>query len=157
MGEPIKRFPGYLVGVPYMGPLPGGGYRGITEELDATVMRAAELLHEWSGLEIQVRFNSDRRSGGAFLVLPDSKSVGAGADLRKVIPEGKDVHWLIDLDRAAYRALPDELIPDTYIDAAHLDDPALANQGHSIDSPYSSRTHATIEEAVEFIKEHYRP
>lgn len=45
----------------------GGGYSGITAELDAVVAQAADQLARAYGMDIEIRFNSDRESGGAWL------------------------------------------------------------------------------------------
>lgn len=45
----------------------GGGYSGITGELDAVVSQAADQLAQAYGMDIEIRFNSDRESGGAWL------------------------------------------------------------------------------------------
>jgi hypothetical protein len=62
-------------------PLPGGGYEGITDQLDRAVARAARFLARLTGKDITIRFNSDRRSGGAWLVdkARDDCSVMIGA------------------------------------------------------------------------------
>lgn len=55
----------------------GGGYTGITAELDQVVEQAAQRLAAAYGTDVEIRFNSDRESGGAWLRTPD----GANADL----------------------------------------------------------------------------
>lgn len=53
----------------YFGLMAGGGYSGATEDLDAAVTNAASLLAAaYPGRDVTIRFNSDRRSGGAWLV-----------------------------------------------------------------------------------------
>ena len=48
--------------------LPGGGYQGITKRLDASVKLQAEWLQRHFPHDIvQIRFNSNQRSGGAFV------------------------------------------------------------------------------------------
>lgn len=56
----------------------GGGYRGVTAGLDAVVAEAAELLAGEYGQDIEIRFNSDRESGGAWLVTPDGRNDRVG-------------------------------------------------------------------------------
>jgi hypothetical protein len=56
----------------------GGGYRGITDELDAVVREAAGALAQAYGRDIEIRFNSDRESGGAWLVTPDGRNACVG-------------------------------------------------------------------------------
>ena len=70
--------------------LPGGGMTGLTADLDATVVSGADLL---AGLypdgQVTIRFNSNRKSGGAFLVTngPDGVrrdcGVGISASLNR--------------------------------------------------------------------------
>ena len=60
----ITRCPGISTGLGY---IVGGGYKGITKELDDAVHLAAETLKQAFGCNIVVRFNSDRNSGGAFI------------------------------------------------------------------------------------------
>ena len=62
----ITRSVGISPGVPWAGPLPGGGYDGKTKHLDRAVQRFAEWLQKHVGGPVQVRFNSHRLSGGAF-------------------------------------------------------------------------------------------
>lgn len=61
----------------------GGGYSGCTAELDAVVAEAAQALAAAYGQDVEIRFNSDRESGGAFLKTADGRSnqVGIAASL----------------------------------------------------------------------------
>lgn len=65
----------------WFGPRPGGGVTGATEELDRTVAQAAEALAEALGRDVEIRFNSDRLSGGAYFG-DGLAEVGVGADSR---------------------------------------------------------------------------
>lgn len=65
-----------------LGCLVGCGYSGLTKELDDVVLKAAKLLKEKFNKDIEIRFNSDRRGGGAWV--KDGKqncSVGLSARL----------------------------------------------------------------------------
>lgn len=69
---PISRSTSVSVaalGIPWAGPLPGGGYEGATPALDRAVQRHARALQAWLGrrVRIEIRFNSDRESGGAWV------------------------------------------------------------------------------------------
>ncbi len=65
MDHTITRSHGHAIaGTPYRA---GGGYSGATDELDAAVQQAAQLLAEAFHSKVQIRFNSDRQSGGAWL------------------------------------------------------------------------------------------
>jgi hypothetical protein len=61
----------------------GGGVYGITAGLDAVVAEAADALRAAYGRDVEIRFNSDRESGGAFVVTPDGRKdcVGIAASL----------------------------------------------------------------------------
>jgi hypothetical protein len=61
----------------------GGGWSGVTAELDEVVLQAAEALAAAYGKDIEIRFNSGRHSGGAFLRTPDGRNdeVGIGANV----------------------------------------------------------------------------
>mgnify|MGYP001564135132 CR=1 FL=1 len=91
----ISRSKGIVPPGPWMGPLPGGGYSGATEVLDRIVAEAAKRLAAWSGEDVEIRFNSDRMSGGAYVGTPkngfssvDEVGVGAG--------------YVADIDRSAF-------------------------------------------------------
>lgn len=56
----------------------GGGYRGYTEALDAVVREAAAALASAYAADVEIRFNSDRESGGAWLKTPDGYSAHVG-------------------------------------------------------------------------------
>src|SRR4051794_25827802 len=60
----IERSPGISTGAGF---LCGNGYRGATEQLDALVKEAARVLEGAYGMDVTIRFNSDRRSGSAWL------------------------------------------------------------------------------------------
>jgi len=82
----ITRSLGIAPGLPWGGPLPGGGYEGKTKRLDRAVQRFAEWLHQRIAGPVQVRFNSHRLSGGAYVypdarITLDSPEIGLGARL----------------------------------------------------------------------------
>jgi hypothetical protein len=56
----------------------GGGYSGCSAELDAVVMQAAGCLAASYGADIEIRFNSDRESGGAWVKTPDGRNNRVG-------------------------------------------------------------------------------
>jgi hypothetical protein len=60
----ITRSVGNVVG----GFVVGGGHSGATAELDTAVDNAAKALRDSFGRDVEIRFNSDRKSGGAWLV-----------------------------------------------------------------------------------------
>jgi hypothetical protein len=85
MTAKITRSVGISPGVPWAGALPGGGYDGKTKRLDRAVKRFAEWLAAQFELPVQIRFNSDRLSGGAFVVIDGQAELGLNA--RLIIPE----------------------------------------------------------------------
>ncbi len=152
----IRRHAGIPIpGTPYA---VGAGYQGITHELDETVQRAAEMLADAFGIDVEIRFNTDRRSGGAWLVddkpgLSGNASVGLCAGLRAQRPEGlTDEQWW-DMPIEDHRRLPEAIEVDTYINGDHLSDPSLANQGNPGDR-YASHDHATLEDGLAWLQAH---
>jgi hypothetical protein len=87
MTATITRSIGISPGVPWGGPLPGGGFDGKTKRLDRAVARFAEWLQGHFACNVQVRFNSHRLSGGAFVypgadkIEMDTPEIGLGARL----------------------------------------------------------------------------
>jgi hypothetical protein len=81
MSEQITRSAGVCVG----GFFPGGGYSGETKELDDLVQQAAELLAAAFGLAVEIRFNSNRKSGKAFVAAGRQSTPGLGGWLQ---PDG---------------------------------------------------------------------
>lgn len=72
----IERSAGTPIGA--SGLMAGGGYRGYSAELDALVCEAASALAEAYGADVEIRFNSDRESGGAWIKTPDGYSAHVG-------------------------------------------------------------------------------
>ena len=85
------RSVGISPGVPWAGPLPGGGYQGKTKSLDEAVARLADWLEEHIDGMMEIRFNSHGLSGGAYIYPgqpktyiiqpPHSPQIGLGASL----------------------------------------------------------------------------
>jgi hypothetical protein len=157
----IERFTGHavplggLTGLPqgYYG-LPGGGYRGLTDELDLLVMDAARHLVAEYGRDVQIRFNSDRCSGKAFLRDDATRDslIGVGGALRKEYPAGltederfRDYRY----GSPAYRALPDVLVVETYVAASAVPDLILT-------TTYSAETHESLHAAMDWLHENVR-
>ena len=87
----IERSAGLLIrvdGVTYG--FAGGGYIGITAELDQVVLGAAETLAAAYGKDVEIRFNSDRESGGAFLGTPDGSNADVGICASLVIAAARE-------------------------------------------------------------------
>jgi len=151
VGHPIT-----INGMP-TGCVAGGGYSGITDELDATVQRAAELLAAEFGLPVEIRFNSDRRSGGAFVRGPEvaghrgHPDFGIGA---RVPPSPEEAAaWQARMRETIPDWTPETRLVDTLIDAPLCRCPSLCTEGLP-EGRYAFRWHDTVEEALEFLKLH---
>lgn len=81
---PEASINGVSIPVTPTNPLPGGGYSGFTEDLDEQVKKAALALQTAFRDDVEIRFNSGRRSGGAFInaeVEGVYKTVGIGVGM----------------------------------------------------------------------------
>jgi len=77
----ITRSAGLTTGTGY---LVGGGYTGKTSELDSVVSKIAVLLQATFLKDVEIRFNTHRESGGAFIKDDDfSYKIGIGAGLSR--------------------------------------------------------------------------
>lgn len=103
----------------YLGIRAGAGYEGATADLDATIKAAADTLAKRFGRDVQIRFNSDRLSGGAFI---EGGNVGITAKLWNVAPQGSL--------RAYFDKYPDDEAPDwrTFCQVRGLDPDGPAEQ-----------------------------
>ncbi len=153
-GMTIKRSEGLYTG--YMGYMCGNGYEGSTDELDNVVKREAELLAEAFNRDIEIRFNSNRESGGAWLVnslkgFDGNCQVGLSAGLKYKTPEGMSREdFLIKSTFQFIRSQPKELYISTKVDEDALKDPNLANSGNP-DSRYCSLEHKTNDDALAWL------
>jgi hypothetical protein len=77
----IERSAGLVVSIGTLPAIVGGGYSGRSDELDATVQRAAEMLRDAYGLPVVIRFNSDRLSGGAWLKTHEVDGIGRNSEI----------------------------------------------------------------------------
>ena len=136
----------------------GNGYEGTTKELDDTVKREAELLTTTFKRDIEIRFNSDRESGGAWLKnslegFAGNCQVGLGAGIRAIKPEGMSREdWVHNSTREFRNAQPKELYIYTFVSASGLKDPSLANSGLD-DNRYCSLHHKSVDEALAWLIE----
>ena len=162
----ITRSSGLSTG--FSGFIAGGGYSGMTKELDDTVAKQATMLAEAFGRDVEIRFNSDRRSGGAWLKddLPGfagNAQAGFTARIAAKPPKGKTYHqWLNELGEEhgwgpgmdkVLREAPQEVAISTYIKEAVLKDSSIANSGN-LDSRYASQEHSSLREGIAFLKKH---
>lgn len=146
------------VGLPtgYMGLMAGGGYEGSTKELDDTVKLEAELLAQTFNRDIEIRFNSDRESGGAWLVnslkgFSGNCQVGLCAGLTAKTPEGMSrADFLIKSTIEFVRSQPKELYIATNVKPSALKDPSLSNSGNP-EHRYCWLEHKSVEDALTWL------
>ncbi len=160
----ITRSGGTVVTGPFGGSafVVGGGYSGLTDELDATVARAAELLRDAFEWDVEIRFNSDRESGGAWLVTPQRSDfwrnceVSLGAQLVPLMKGGYDPERFLELIRAEQDALPREVRVSSSMNEGVMRDPSLipadANDGTNGRSWYEG--HSTLEDGIRHLLAH---
>ena len=83
----------------------GGGYKGATQELDDAVVRESEFMAKEFKKPVEIRFNSDKQSGGAWIKNQSGSSqVGLSAGLYPTFPRGMD--GILTLRREGYNWLP---------------------------------------------------
>ena len=141
-------------GIFFMGYNPGGGYSGATENLDALVVQAAEMLAAEYGMDIEIRFNSDRMSGGAWLKTP------AKPDQE----DGMVQFSSTDVELGGWLRPDGAIVVQTYISkefAAHPE--AMMHDYWSGGNPkrlprkdYDSRNHETLELGLQFLRENVK-
>lgn len=154
MAKRIERFEG--ISVPgWFGPRPGGGYAGKTDDLDKSVDRDAKWLAEtFPKFKVQIRFNSDRESGGAWLVdgMGDTQ-LGISSDLvtrRDVEYRAKNAEFFTD--EPEWKGVEGAIVHGVVADAHVLRDTTLAeDQGGAGREPYASPRFRTTAEARHWI------
>jgi len=147
----IKRSAGTVVTVGSIPYIVGGGYEGSTKELDDTVKLEAELLAKTFRKKIEIRFNSDRESGGAWLVnslegFNGNCQVGFCAGLKAIRPQvmNDDEYY------KSWRTLPKEIYVATNVKPSALKNSELANSGNP-DHRYCWLTHKSVEDALDWL------
>lgn len=148
----VTRSPGLGVNVGGVHYIVGGGYQGKTPELDELVKQEAELLGELFDRAVEIRFNSDRESGGVWLTnsLPGFNGncqVGLCAGLRAKRPDGMSDDDYFRL----WRTLPTEIEINTNVKPSALIDPNLVNEGNPGER-YCWLTHDTLAQALDWLK-----
>ena len=122
----MTRSPGTTITVGALPFVVGGGYQGVNKELDQTVKQAAKLLLFAFGQNVEIRFNSDRKSGGAWLkdnlpgFLNKSCHIGVTASLYPAWPARmhSEDKWAMSV--AEVEAIPKRLVLNIYAQAAVL-------------------------------------
>lgn len=172
MTTTIHRSAGLPIDVAGMpsGYVAGGGHSGTTAELDTTVQRAAEMLQDVYGMSVAIRFNSDRKSGGAWLVTDAVDGFGRNADIgicaslayRDEDEKARAVERLTaqygaddDLTRWAQAAEAGVVRIQAHIGTRALVDRSTANnRADDADHAYYHGPAETIEAALVFVTTH---
>jgi len=134
----------------------GNGYEGTTKELDDTVKKQAELLATTFNRDVEIRFNSNQESGGAWLKnslegFAGNCQVGFNAGIRAIKPDNMSREdWVHNATRQFRDSQPKEIYYATYVSENGLKDPSLCNSGLD-DSRYCYLLHQSIEEGLAWL------
>ena len=154
----IERSTGIVV-PGWFGPRPGGGYSGANEELDALVVRASEAVAELTGRDVEIRFNSDRQSGGAFVrgeEGPRIFGIGARYGPLKLPDDFWDLPSRKERD-AVWEAAPKGIWLDVLAGRDLLRDPAESYDRREPERKLDDRAYVEfddLEAAVAWVREH---
>ena len=170
--EPRKKFDPDIQGTIYRscgvmvdgGYIVGGGQQGLTDELNVIVLKEAEILRDHFKIDVTIRFNSDRMSGGAWLVdseedrVGSNCSIGLGARLYNSRIKEMTSEEVLKLSRDELLDLvdhPDSLCFETAINLKTTDHTVAADSKHIlVDSEF--RDFNTLEEATEYLFSHVK-
>lgn len=104
----ITRSEGISTGLGYF---VGDGYEGLTKELDDAVAKVANLLKKTFSKHIEIRYNSNRRSGGAFIKDNTySDQIGLGAGLYNRALNSMTKKERMELSDRGYEDLPKDMM-----------------------------------------------
>ena len=169
-----------VIGAVYYGSC-GNGYEGKTKKLDATVVKEAKILLELFKRDVEIRFNSDRESGGAWIKNNcGSSQVGLNAGIRSVFPNNMGYFEFLKskgIDdtyprswetkrkiEALITKLPKTISIETGVEIDVLKDGKLKDYPENDNSEGYWRhedslfmNHKTIQEAVEWLKNNIDP
>ena len=128
----VSRCEGIPCQVGVLPTLVGCGYSGATPELDGVVQDAANKLTATFRRDVQIRFNSDRLSGGAFLSdgltgLSAFTAVHINAGLVPIRPPGMSQEDWWKADFSFMQAQPKALRLSVHVRRSWLKDPSLAH------------------------------
>lgn len=157
MSDAVTRAPGTVVG----GYIVGGGQYGQTKELDDGIQKAAQFIVDEFGCNAVIRFNSNRRSGGAYIKdtneagMVGNDSIGiygmlTWADCCGTGPFDMDAVFRFQEHVNAHDPY-DTLLFHAYVDLRKLDDPYVYQR--SVLYKEESPRYATVEEACAWLKQ----
>lgn len=143
----IERCYGISTGLGY---LVGAGGSGKTKELDDLVQKAADLLKEKLGVNITIRFNTDRRSGGAFVQDSGmSSKIGITAGLYNTTFRKMNTQEKMELPEREWREYMDN--PDAISVSSCLMENFLREKSQFVCLDTEFRDFDSIEEAMHWI------
>lgn len=147
----------------------GGGYSGATAELDALVSRAAEMLRDAYGMDVTIRFNSDRESGSAWLKTHETDGFGANSEIGiggSVVTERTRQRWQREIERWSARfdrewttMLRQRLATEpagtirihAHIGNRSLVDKSIGNTSEDPERTYYHGVHESLKDALAFV------
>lgn len=143
----IERCYGISTGLGY---LVGAGGSGKTKELDDLVQEAAVLLKEKLGVNITIRFNTDRRSGGAFVQDDEmSSKIGITAGLYNTAFRKMDMQEKMELTDREWHQYKDN--PDAISVSSCLIENFLSEKSQFVCFDTEFRDFDSIGEAMHWI------
>ena len=143
----IERCYGISTGLGY---LVGAGGSGKTKELDDLVQKAAVLLKEKLGVNITIRFNTDRQSGGAFVQDGEmSSKIGITAGLYNTAFRKMNTQEKMELTEKEWRQYLDN--PDAISVSSCLIENFLSKKSQFVCLDTEFRDFDSIEEAMHWI------
>jgi hypothetical protein len=154
------------------GQFAGGGFSGASVSLDETVQIAGELLADAYEMDVQIRFNSDRKSGGAWLRTSVEEGIGRNAEIgicavqrhldeadrarehqRNIVRLGQET--ADEIAELGAKNKPGTVTVFAHISARALIDKTLANE--DTDEPERAYYHGvqpSLEAALAFVQAH---
>lgn len=156
----------------------GGGHTGLYESLDEATKAAAEALAAAYDCDVTIRFNSDRRSGGAWLKTHEQDRIGANSEIGigTAIVDQRMIDARRKFDKIDGTNTADELVEGEIWFFAHIRDTSLTDLSlrdaddwntRSVRTPsgyvrtpidgYLHRRVESIEAAIELLKASAKP
>ena len=156
----ITRCCGINTGLGY---LCGDGYEGKTKPLDDAVKREAEILQRLYGRDVEIRFNHNRESGGAWLVDgQQNASLGMSAHLFTQESLNTLRKWLAEEKNPVIRRVYEHAVNSNQNRVGTISFSVLAelnNTEHDFQKSEESFVHwdfDSMEEAEKFLLEHFK-
>ena len=143
---------------------PWGIYEGLTKELDAQVVKAAKLLEDHYGMDVVIRFNTNRMRGGAWIKDSDKEtfdsncSIGLSVDLynsRLRSISADEYVSLSNKERNELRNNPDTIGYETGIKLDKTEN-SVSIDSKDISGNYEWRRFDSLEAAADYLFAHVK-